>query len=319
MKKILVTAGGTATAWHFCDVANKYLKNEIELQVCDINDAYLVPAVVSAKKVHKVPLSSHPTYLSCLEEIISREKIDVIIPLIPAEASLLAPDSAFIKKLGITSTAPLLSTAKALADKEGMINTLNKLDIPTPRSFRLDEVVGSQKYILKPKMGFGSLGIKVITGNALKEEYKTDSDLEECSIEEYCHDEDYDEVTVEIFNQKDNLHIFSRRRVATKSGVCTKMVPVNNKIFYPMIKKLVDNIECPTAFNCQFLYHRGQWKLFDCNLRVGAGTALSSAIGFQLVRALLASIVGLEVNDSYFQIDSSVKSVLRVYQEIVVK
>lgn len=144
-------------------------------------------------------------------------------------------------------------------------------------------------------------------------------DLENNIIQEYCNGSDYDEVTVEIFNGSVGLRIFARRRIATKAGVCVKMEPVDNTPFMPYIKKLVNNIDCPIAFNVQFLRDAGKWKLFDCNLRLGAGTALSTTIGFELTRAMIAEIVDLPIDDDWFSIDEEVKSVLRVYKEVVVK
>ena len=61
------------------------------------------------------------------------------------------------------------------------------------------------------------------------------------------------------------------------------------------------------------------WAIIDCNLRIGAGTALSTKIGFQLVRALLTSLLNENVSEDLFKIDNSIKSVLRVYEEIVIK
>ena len=64
---------------------------------------------------------------------------------------------------------------------------------------------------------------------------------------------------------------------------------------------------------------QNNWCITDCNLRIGAGTALSTKIGFQLTRALLASLSGKKVENSFFNIDHSIKSVLRVYDEIAIK
>lgn len=310
MKRFLVTAGGTATAWHISQVATQYFKDSIEIEVSDINDPYLVPTTVSAKKVHKVPPVVADNYKDVIAGIIKDNGIDAIIPLIPQEAFLFASDSDFIRENNILSSAASLKTTELLADKYYMFKTLSSLDIPTPYVYDRSELTSDGIYLAKPRLGFGSAGVKVIKSG--------DEVSEDTVIQEYCHDDDYDEVTVEVFNG-DELKIFSRRRIATKAGVCVKMEPVDNNIFYPYIKKLVDNVDCPRAFNVQFLYNKGEWKLFDCNLRLGAGTALSSAIGFQLTRAFLASLAGLEVDNDWLKPDDSVKAVLRVYQEIVVR
>lgn len=317
-KKILVTAGGTAIAWHICQIIKQYFCDRVDVYVCDINEDYLVPAVSCANKVYKVPYSSDDKYLSSISNIVENEKIDIIIPLLPEESIIFSSDSDFINELNIATTAPSLITSETLSDKRKMFHFLKSISIPTPRIIEFDNVVNNENYILKPNMGFGSLGIKILKGEEIKNHYGT-SISDNYIIQEYCHDDDYDEVTVEVYNDKNDLRIFSRKRVATKSGVCVKAVPANNDLFYPYVQKLVDSIECPIAFNLQFLYNHKQWKLFDCNLRLGAGTALSTAVGFQLTRALIAKLLGDQVDDSYFNVDNTIKSVLRVYQEITIK
>ena len=318
MKRILITAGGTAIAWHICQIANEFFNEDVEVQICDINDASLVPASTIAKKTHVVPMSNDQRYLNIVQNIIKKENIDVIVPLLPQEAYLFASDSEFIKENKIVTLAASLKTNKLLTDKLNLFNTLTDLNIPTPNIYKLSDISKENKYIIKPRLGFGSVGTKIVSGEILNEESDT-LDLENNIIQEYCNGSGYDEVTVEIFNGSVGLRIFARRRIATKAGVCVKMEPVDNTPFMPYIKKLVNNIDCPIAFNVQFLRDAGKWKLFDCNLRLGAGTALSTAIGFELTRAMIAEIVDLPIDDDWFSIDEEVKSVLRVYKEVVVK
>lgn len=263
-------------------------------------------------------MSNDQRYLNIVQNIIKKENIDVIVPLLPQEAYLFASDSEFIKENKIVTLAASLKTNELLTDKLNLFNTLTDLNIPTPNIYKLSDISKEKKYIIKPRLGFGSVGTKIVSGEILNEESDA-LDLENNIIQEYCNGSDYDEVTVEIFNGSVGLRIFARRRIATKAGVCVKMEPVDNTPFMPYIKKLVNNIDCPIAFNVQFLRDAGKWKLFDCNLRLGAGTALSTAIGFQLTRAMIAEIVDFPIDDDWFSIDEEVKSVLRVYKEVVVK
>ena len=317
MKRLLVTAGGTATAWHLVNVAREFFANDLCVHVADVNESYLVPAACLAKKFHKVPYSSDSKYIEAVQRIILDEDIDIIVPLIPEESLLFARDSAFVKENRIGSSAPLIGVTKELTDKECLAKTLDRIGVPTPTIYEsINDVEEDSFYMVKPKYGFGSIGISIYSGKVLKCEK---IDLDKVVISEYCHDDDYDEVTVEVYNGKIGLHTYARRRVATKNGVCVKMIPVDNTLFDTYIRRLVNSIECPTAFNAQFLYHHGQWKLFDCNLRLGAGTALSTAAGFQLTRAFLAELIGLPVEESWLTPDCDIKSVLRVYREIVIK
>lgn len=317
MIKILVTAGGTATAWHIANVAKKYYPNEIVVQACDTNEPYLVPVSAIVDKMHKVSPTMNLNYPEDIKNIVLEENIDCLIPLIPYEGILFAEDSAFIQELNIKTTAASMKTADLLADKRNMYNTLSTIGIPTPRIYRLQDISKDEVYLLKPRRGFGSSGVIKVIGKDILE--KTNSyNLCDNAISEYCHDSDYDEITVEVYNGMAGLHVFPRRRIATKAGVCVKMEPVYNDVFLSYVQKLVKEIECPVAFNVQFLFHKKEWKLFDCNLRLGAGTALSSAAGFQLTRAMLAELSGQVVQEEFFQVKPNIKSVLRVYQEIII-
>lgn len=235
MKRILITAGGTAIAWHICQIANEFFNEDVEVQICDINDASLVPASTIAKRTHVVPMSNDQRYLNIVQNIIKKENIDVIVPLLPQEAYLFASDSEFIKENKIVTLAASLKTNELLTDKLNLFNTLTDLNIPTPNIYKLSDISKEKNILLMTRLGFGSVGTKIVSGEILNEESDT-LDLENNIIQEYCNGSDYDEVTVEIFNGSVGLRIFARRRTATKAGVCVKMEPVDNTPFMPYIK-----------------------------------------------------------------------------------
>ena len=316
MKKILVTAGGTATAWHIASVVRDYFAEQISIHLCDINESLLVPGTSIVSKVHRVPLSSDNGYRDSVERVIKDEGIDVIVPLIPEEAFLFAEDARFVKDLSVQSAAPICETIHKLVNKGNLFLTMEMLGIPSPTVYEEKNISDRVLYMVKPRYGFGSSGIELLTGKQIRRKHP---DPKHSIITEYCHENDYDEVTVEVFNGSIGLHTYARRRVETRGGVCVKMQPVDDSPFKAYIERLVGEIKCPVAFNVQFLHHNGKWKLFDCNLRLGAGTALSTAAGFQLTRAFLAEMAGLPVQECWLHPDPDVKSVLRVYQEIVIK
>lgn len=310
-KKILLTAGGTATTWHFCNVIKEFFDNKFEIHVCDINDEYLIPASIYAHKFHKVPLISDDNYENIMYKILREEKIDIIVPLIDFDLKIFNKDNNRLKEIGVVSTAPLMKTIETLTNKKNMHDFLKMNNIPTPDIISLENINDNEEYVVKPVEGFGSNGVKIICGKEIK-----NLNLKNCIIQEKCMPT---EITAEIFNGE-FVKIFQRERVATKSGVCVKMIPVYYEQINDSIKKLVNAIECPTAFCIQFMQNKkGDWCITDCNLRIGAGTALSTKIGFQLVRAQLATLLGEKIDAEIFKIDTNIKSVLRVYQEIAIK
>ncbi len=312
-KRILLTAGGTATTWHFCQVIKKYFDADFEIYITDTNEDYLTPSSIYAHKFFQVPPVKAPDYIEAMHQILKDEKIDIIVPLIDFDLFNFEKDDEFLGKHDIVSTAPPLSTSRTLTEKKTMFDFLSSHHIPTPELYSLTEIKDDRKYVVKPELGFGSQGVAILRGSEIRSQY---ADRDNIIIQEFC---DSEEITAEVYNSE-ILEIFQRQRVATKEGVCVKMVPV----YYPeidnSIRKLVSEIECPTAFCIQFRQNnKREWCMFDCNLRIGAGTALSSKIGFQLTRALMTHLLSREVDASLFQIDHSIKSVLRVYEEIAIK
>lgn len=312
MQNVMILSAGVTTGWHLAKVAKQYFPQNICLHLCDTNPQELVAAAVLADHFHQVPYLVDADYKRAICELLREWNIDVIVPLIDQDLFTWAADAPELLALGVRSTAPVRSTVQCLSDKKEMASFLQKNDLPTPRLVKPEEMIPGRLYIEKSEVGCGSQGMKVLTGGKEFEKRPTDILQEKC-------DGDGREITAEIFNAQGMLRVFCRERVLTKAGVCTKMTPVHIPEIENYIAKLVQLVPCPAAFCAQFMEHRGRWNLIDCNLRLGAGTAMSSAAGFQLTRAFWANICGQPVQEEWLKPDPSVKAVLRVYDEVVVR
>lgn len=311
-KKILITAGGTATAWHICTVIRNHFNDDFEIHICDTNPQELVPASIYAFKYHQVPAIKDTGYCEHMFSLLEKYDIDIIIPLIDDDLYLFSSDNKDLLRLNVVSTAPPLKTIDTLSNKDKMFNFLQEHNIPTPKLYAIEQVEPLKNYVLKSAVGFGSRSLRLVEGSQLHSYLKKDD-----IIQEICNGDTY-EVTAEVYHDKNHLEIFSRQRIETKSGVCTKMKPIYSDEIICAISKLVSLLTFPRAFCVQFMMHNDHWNIIDCNLRLGAGTAMSTAIGFQLTRALLASLLELEISSDYFIINSNIKSVLRVYSEVLI-
>ena len=312
MVHVLLLSAGVTTGWHLAKVAQTYFAGEITLHLCDTNPRYLVPAAALAGDYHQVPPIADDGYEAAICRILQENNIDVIVPLIDQDLFAWAQDAPALAALGVRSTAPRRETAHLLSDKQQMEHFLRAHGLPTPPLVAPERVEAGRQYVVKKKVGCGSHGIYTVTGGqpvALQPDEV---------LQEKC-DGDGEEVTAEVFNAQGKLRVFCRQRVMTKAGVCTKMVPLHLPQIEAYIAELVRLLPCPAAFCAQFMQHRGQWNLIDCNLRLGAGTALATAAGFQLVRAFWADLCGQTVPDAWLQSDPTVRAVLRVYEEVVVR
>jgi len=309
---VLIPSGGVTTVWHLVEVAKRYFGDKVCIHLCDINDRSLIPAATIADRFYRVPVLGSEYYYKKMIDLMKEEHIDVIVPLIDQDLFTWNRDNSDLIALGIRSTGPRLKSVQTLSNKRMLTGFLANLGLETPKIVQRNEMMPNQEYIIKSEIGCGSQGVFSMWGG------EGNPIPDDAIIQEKCDGAGY-EVTAEVFNTDNKFAVFCRHRIAVKSGVCTKMEPVNIPEIRKYIKRVVQNIECPVAFCAQFIQHKGKWCLIDCNLRLGAGTAMSSAAGFQLVRAFWADICGDSVSDEWLEPKPNIKKVLRVYKEIVIQ
>ena len=120
MKKLLLMAGGTATAWHIANIIKKNFATNFYLIICDTNDPYLVHTSTLADEYIKVPPIASKNYYEKMLSIFKEKKIDIIVPLIDYDIMLFYQDNIDLSKIGVKSTAPLRETSEILSNKENM-------------------------------------------------------------------------------------------------------------------------------------------------------------------------------------------------------
>ena len=315
--KVLITAGGTATAWHMSNIINTYFADRIELHIADINPPELIAASKLADVFHQVLPLADKGYKKSMLELLEGETIDYIVPLIDQDLFIFPEDDEDLSAIGVKSTGPKRQSVQILSDKREMEKFLRKNHIYTPKVVAEDETDWDAFYAVKPRIGCGSKGFRIMSGADIFKEFVSEQ-TNNVIIQELC-DKGGQEITAEVFHADGRLRVFPRVRIETKEGVCTKMRPVREPEIEESIARLVDAIPMPRAFCVQFMKHKDHWNVVDCNLRIGAGTALATAGGFQLTRAFFASILNETIEDEWFSVDPEIKAVVRVYREEVMR
>ena len=326
-KRILITAGGTGSGWRISKTVKQYFPEEAELVITDINPRELVAAATLADAFFQVPMVNDPSYVDTMYALLKRERIDGIIPLIPWEQGYFAQDREAFAVLGVASASPLMRTESLLNDKQNLYDFCVKNGIPTVPLYDPlagDHVIDADAdYVLKKRDGFGAMGLKHIHGSDLLAQMQQ-IDWKETVLQPDLRGRgdipgEIHEVTVEAYTDGAMVKSFVRQRLESKSGVCTKAA-------FPHLPELQQRVEqfarlCvfPPVFNIQFAKCDGEWLVMDVNLRIAAGGGLSEAAGFQLSRALVAHLLGKTIPEDWLTPDPTVKHVLRVYQEVVVR
>jgi hypothetical protein len=185
---------------------------------------------------------------------------------------------------------------------------LDSKGLIVPKIFEFEEIQKNENYFVKPTRGFGSRGAQLLKGKAIP--YNP-----ELLIQEVCLKP---EVTVEVYADEQRVEAICRERIEVKAGVSTKAKFFKDKEILNIVNQLANTIRFPLASCVQFMKNEAnQWCITDLNLRLGAGTALSTAVGFDLTRAFLEKLLFDGHVDEFLKVPDSEKYVVRVYREIV--
>jgi carbamoylphosphate synthase large subunit len=314
-KNILISAGGTATAWHLASLIKSEFNEYFNLYICDINPDYLVPASKLADKFIQVPSINSLGYKDTMINLFKENNIDIFVPLIDFDVYTFPCDDPILKKINVFSTGVKQSSSAKLRNKKILSYYLEENNINVPKVYStLSEIekIETDEILLKPISGFGSRGVKKVT----KEESYKYIGNQDILLQEICQGP---EITVEVFNSKGVIKSICRERIEIKSGVCTKTRIWHDLDLHEIAVKLCNILELPVAFCFQVMKNsNGEWVVIDLNPRLGAGTALVSACGWSLASAALAewSNCGKDPME-YLNPISGEKFVTRVYKEIV--
>ncbi len=241
--------------------------------------------------------------------------IEILAPLIDEDIALFPLDNLDLRRLGVRSTAPAGKVCARITDKVAMYGWMRSIGVPVPQQFGRNELEPGLDYLVKPERGFGSRGVAMLKGRSIKESAEYASGF---IVQEVCH---APEITVEIFRDQGSISALCRERIETKGGVCTKARFFRDAELEGLVEAIAAEVELPAASCVQFMRNSDEkWRLTDFNLRLGAGTALSTVAGFELARAALCIWLGKGRESlEYLRMPDRERFAVRVYEEILMQ
>ena len=309
MKKIFILGGGTATAWHLCNIIKRDFLDCFYLYIGDINERKFIPSSLLCDRYIQLQYTTnHSFYYSYMLEVLKNEKIDFLIPLIDNDLFLFSNDNPDLLKLNVQSTSPCGKTMNICMTKKNISIFLTEHGLLVPRHYKKEEIETEKVYFVKPNKGFGSK-------DARTEKGKDISYSDDIIIQEVLHKP---EITVEIFKKNDYYNFIIRERIETKSGVSTKARFIIDSEIVTIINRINNIFDLPLVSCVQFMKNEEEkWYLTDLNMRLGAGTALSTAAGFSIASAFISVLAGRGDFKKYLKDVPMNLIVTRVYNELV--
>jgi hypothetical protein len=184
-------------------------------------------------------------------------------------------------------------------------------NIRTPNTVLLDKFESSKlDYIIKPRHGFGSSIIPYNFENFNNAKITSNNFI----VQERCN---HPEITIDVFNSQGIFEYVCRERIETKSGVCTKARIFKDQKLESLALKISSGLNL-RYFCFQVMQVGNEWLVTDINPRLGSGTPMSKAVGLDFFAAMVADLLGYNVN-RFFQYLNKEKFVTRQYLNILSK
>ncbi|MCS7279738.1 MAG: ATP-grasp domain-containing protein [Thermodesulfobacteriaceae bacterium] len=309
-KTVLISAGGTATAWFLVKTIQQFFSKNFIVIVTDLKPKELIPASKLSDYFYQVPEGIEERYIKFLE-IFEKHGVNFFIPLADEDLKLFYRDNFDLLNRKVVSTSPPKATVEKVGDKLDLFKFCQLENINTPRVYWVSELEENQKYLVKLKDAFGSREVRIIRGEEIK---FLDLPWERYIIQEICYPP---ELTVEIFFYQNKLSYVIRERLEVKAGVCTKARFVKDNEIEEIIYKIAKKLELPMISCLQFMRNDRGWALTDFNLRMGAGSALSAKAGWHSAKALFTALLEKEDPFIYLIEPKEGTIIVRVYEELL--
>ncbi len=293
----------------------KSLKEIKELKLSIIGTDYNANAIGKyfCDKFFTVPKGNNKNYISACEEIVKREKINLIIPTSDEEALSLSKKKSFFSKIGTTIACIDNNKLKVLNDKSKTYSKLSEFNIPTAEwaliknkeELKKKIILYFKKYggaVIKPCLDRGSRNIFIISKNKKKNTSNSNISifnnineflpiLETKSLyKNYLVMQELSEPVIDIDLlswEGKSLSVIPRKRIHPLFPNRGHQILDNEKLIN-LGKKIIKNFELSWLYDCDVMFdNKKNPIIIEINPRQSGSVAISIAAGFKIYEKLI--------------------------------
>jgi hypothetical protein len=268
--------------------------------------------------IDDIPFIEDSHFITAIEEIVKKNKIDAIYPTMDAVIVKLKEHE---KEIGCKIISSDLKTVEICLSKRKSYEKLKDI-IKVPELYHHTQI----KYFPifgKPDIGYGSRGVKKICSQeSLKDYIKNNPDSLLC---EYLQGEEY---TVDCFTDKSGNLLFYAPRIRQRimNGISVNTVPYSGRIaeFEYIVKKINKIIEFRGAWFVQLKRNKeNDLVLLEIAARLGGSSSLYRAKGINFAQLTLFDAFDCDVsiieNAYSIELDRALDNIFKIdiqYNEI---
>jgi carbamoyl-phosphate synthase large subunit len=253
----------------------------------------LAPALRIADKQYLVPPFREAGYIPAVIDIIQREKISLVFPLIDPDIPILAKHRESIEAAGAVVMAPPHAGAEIAADKWKTHLLFRDCGVPAAKSWLPDELKSaafSFPLFIKPRHGSAGQGAFRIENEkqlAFFIDYVDDPIIQECLPGP--------EITSDVLcSAKGEVwSVVSRKRLEIRAGEVSKGVTVWDEHIAKWCSDIAVGLHASGPITVQCILREGQPFFTEVNARYGGGCPLGFAAGVPSPTWYLAEAAGL--------------------------
>lgn len=289
---VLITGIGSSNSLSFV----KGLRRQDEIGVTiigtDIYDREFSTGGQFVDKFYKVPYAADPEFISSLLDLCKENNVHVVVPIIDEEFMPISLSRSNFEQIGVKVLLPGHEQILLCQDKFKAYEFFKKNGFPTPETWQA--VPDSPQYpiLMKPRIGRGSKGIRIIQNGPELEAYKGSDGY---IYQEVITGEEFTIDTLSDANGK-VLAAVPRIRLEIKNGVSCKGRTVRNKVIEEMSIGICEAVKLtgPACIQC-ILTAEGTPYFFEINPRIGSAVILTIQAGVNIPLLAVKSILGMNV------------------------
>lgn len=319
---ILIDCAGTATAISVIKGLKYQKRYKYKIITIDVDE--FVAGRYFSDKFYVVPPANNPKAIEEVLKICKMENIHLFVPIFDLWLPTLSEHAEMFNEI---DTFILISKPKTIYtcfDKYETHLFLKENNIPTPRTFTLDEAIEKIEndeiefpIFIKPRKG-GRASINALKINSKEEFYHYIKNSENWVIQEYIDGVEY---TVDCLNTLDGkrcLGAVVRKRIETKGGLSVKSEIIYDKELMNYAIKIGKKLEIVGPYNIQcFRDKHGNIYFTEINPRFAGTHAFTIMAGLNSIELILDMLSGIEPEPVFDKIKYGLKMV-RFWNEIII-
>jgi carbamoyl-phosphate synthase large subunit len=255
----------------------------------------LAPALHKADKAHVLPRLSANDYSNALQDLVRREKIDLLVPLIDLELLAVAAAVDRLADLGCCALISSERVVRTCRDKMATFEALRAAGIDTPSTWLWDDAVKRKRhtfpYFLKPRSGSAAMGNFVVRNR--DELFLFGRRVHEPIVQEFVEGIEH---TLDVYTGFDGKPrcVVPRRRLEVRGGEVSKALVVKDPALMAMGRRVAEMLgECRGVVTMQCIVTPAdRIRVIEVNPRFGGGVPLAIKAGADFPKWILSELIG---------------------------